>query len=128
MRRSIRLLFLLSAACIATAAQGADQSVPALPQLDEAYQQLLKNPQDETLLNQYADIAIEQKNYEAAIPPLESLLMSNPDDADLKVEIGTMYMNLGSKLMAKQYFEDAQNTEGASQDAKDKAKGYLREL
>lgn len=121
-------LLLVSLLSIAAPALAEDQPAPTQAQLDDAYQQLLKDPQNQTLLVKYANTAIGLKNYEAAIPPLESLLMSDPDDADLKVKIGLLYMNLGSKMMAQHYFEDARDTPDASQDTKDKADAYLRQL
>jgi len=122
-----RFLYVLGLLCAASPASAADMP-PASQQLNDAYQQVLKNPQDQATLENYARIATDEKNYEAAIPPLESLLMSNPDDAELKVRIGELYMKLGSTDMAKQYFEEAQSTDGASQETKDKAAEHLHEL
>jgi Flp pilus assembly protein TadD len=119
---------ILALAFFASPSLAAEQAAYTPQQLDDAYQQVLQNPQDRATLEQYARIAIALGNYEAAIPPMESLLMSNPDDADLKLIIGTLYMKLGSKLMARQYFEDAQGTPDVSQETKDKAGEYLREL
>ncbi len=119
---------MLAAACLALPAFAQDPGQVTQTQFDDAYQQLLKNPQDQTLLINYANIGIRLKNYEAVIPPLESMLMSNPDDADLKVKIGSLYQLLGSTLMAKHYFEDAVDTPDASQETIDQAKERLRGL
>ena len=112
----------------ATTLNNPAQNSPSRKQLDEAYQRHLKTPQDRALALQYSNIATQLKDYEAAIPPLEGILINEPDNAGIKIQIGILYRALGSKLMAKQYFIDAENSPGVSPEITTKAEGYLRGL
>lgn len=74
---------------------------------DAAYQQLLANPSDIGLTLKYAKLCSLAGDYEAAIPPLERLLISKPDSPKLRLEIGILYYLLGSYDTAKTYLIDA---------------------
>ncbi|MAR56520.1 MAG: hypothetical protein CMM93_05000 [Rickettsiales bacterium] len=74
---------------------------------DSLYQELMANPTDVDKTLEYSNLAVEMGDYEAAIPPLERLLISNPDTPKLKLEIGILYYLLGSKDVARSYLEEA---------------------
>ncbi len=93
----------LFALCIITSASAQDAALTR----DAAYQQLLANPSDIALTLKYAKLCAAAGDYEAAIPPLERLLISKPDSPKLRLEIGILYYLLGSFDTAKTYLKDA---------------------
>lgn len=100
----------------------------ARKEMDTLYQQLLSNPSDKTLTMRYATMAMQAEDYEAAIPPLERILMSEPDNAKVKLNLGVMYHALGSYTMAKSYFTDAKQTKSAPADVVSQADDWLKRL
>lgn len=112
---------------LALLAQAASAQVSSRKELDEAYAQVLQHPMDRQITLNYARIALELKDYEAAIPPLERILMSEPGNARIKLQVGILYRALGSKLMARQYFADAAQTQGAPAEVVSEAEDYLHE-
>lgn len=76
----------------------------------------------------YANLAVQVKDYEAAIPPLERILMYNPELTEIKLELGIMYFNLGSLDMAKTYFDAVLEDKNVSADVAQQAKDYLGKL
>jgi len=107
----------------------AEESNAALrKQLDETYERVLKNPQDRALSLEYAAIAMKMNDFEAAISPLERILMNEPQNAKIRLQIGILYRSLGSKVIAKQYFEEAASTQGAPPAVVEEAKGYLNAI
>lgn len=112
---------------LALLTQAAAAQTASRPELDEAYAQVLQHPMDRQLTLNYARIALELKDYEAAIPPLERILMSEPENARIKLQVGILYRALGSKLMARQYFADAAQTKDAPGEIIKEAEDYLHE-
>lgn len=114
-------------AVLSMPAQAAD-SAPLRQQRDESYQRLLENPADrpETLL--YAAINMRMGDYESAIPPLERILMHEPANAKIRMQIGVLYKSLGSKLLAREYLSKARDTKDAEAKIVERAKEYLRGL
>ncbi len=93
--------------------------------LEASYARLLKNPTDRQLNLDYAALAMQMKDYESAIPPLERILMNEPDNAKIRLQIGILYHLLGSKTIAKEYFLEARSTPGAPTAVVQEAEGYL---
>ncbi len=105
-------------------------ALPALAQgeanpLERSYAALLKNPTDRQLNLDYAGLAMQIKDYESAIPPLERILMNEPGNAKIRLQIGILYHLLGSDMIAKQYFMEARSTPGAPAEVIKEADGYL---
>lgn len=110
-------------------AASAPVATSALKQeLEQTYQKLLKNPANVALNLRYAEIAIQLKDYEAAIPPLERLLFYNPALDDVKLKLGILYYLLQSPDMARTYFNEVSASGTASQDLKVQANQYLKKL
>lgn len=97
-------------------------------EFDQAFNEMIHNPSDAKLARHYSDLAVAMGNYEAAIPPLERMLLIDPDQADLKLLVGSYYMKLGSNDMAKTYLADAKKTPGASQDIIKQADSLLGQI
>ena len=97
-------------------------------EFNKTYNQLLLNPSDVNLTLKYADLAVKLNDYEAAIPPLERLVMLDPSLYRTKLKLGTFYQKLGSKVVAKSYFEDVAHESTAPKDVVEQAKQYLQKL
>jgi hypothetical protein len=97
-------------------------------EFNKTYNQLLRNPSDVNLTLKYADLAIKLNDYEAAIPPLERLVMLDPSLYRTKLKLGTFYQKLGSKIVARSYFEDVAHESAAPKDVVEQAKLYLQKL
>ena len=97
-------------------------------EFNKTYAQLLRNPSDVNLTLQYAALAASLGDYEAAIPPLERLVMLDPTLYRTKLKLGTFYQKLGSKVVARSYFEDVANESAAPEDVVTQAKLYLQKL
>lgn len=99
-----------------------------MKEFNATFEQMLKHPSDESIALRYSELAEELGDYEAAIPPLERLLILNPDRMDLKMKAGMMYYRLKSYEMAKAYMLDILNNPAASEEARKQAKKYLDEI
>jgi len=74
---------------------------------DQLFQQMVRNPTNYELTYEYARVASERGDYEAAIGALERLLFYNPRLTRVKYELGALYFRLRSFEMAKRYFHEA---------------------
>ena len=95
-------------------------------EFEQAFQQMMQNPADIDITLKYAQLAVSLHNYEAAIPPLERILIFNPDLPKIKLELGVLYYKLDSMKMAKSYFEDAAKSKDATDEIKTSAAEYLK--
>lgn len=98
------------------------------PAFDAAYNAMLANPSDVDATTQYAEMAVAAGDYEAAIPPLERLLMNNPSSAKIRLELGVLYFMLNSKDVARDYLTLVANSEHAKPEYKAQAQEYLNRL
>lgn len=96
--------------------------------LDQLYLELLQNPENTDKTLAYAALAAEIGDYEAAIPPLERLLMTTPGSNKLKLELGIMYYLLGSYDMAKSYFTEVTADANAKPRMVNQANEYLKRM
>ncbi|MFZ4125802.1 MAG: hypothetical protein ACOYJ2_07020 [Rickettsiales bacterium] len=90
------------------------------------YQSLLRQPNDLALNQRYANLCINENDYEAAIPALERLSILQPSNALLHLRLGQMFRALGSEVTAQKYFMETLNHPNASMEVKAKARGYLQ--
>lgn len=95
---------------------------------EDTFQKMMKDPANVDVTLQYATVAVSLNNYEAAIPPLERILMFNPNLPKIKLQLGVLYYKLDSMNMAKTYFEEAANSEDASDEIKSSANNYLQKI
>lgn len=98
------------------------------PQANTLYQQLLAYPADQDKTLAYAKRASELGDYEAAIPPLERLLITNPKSARLRLELGILYYLLGSKEVSKTYLQEAKHGAAGNSDIIKQADSYLSRM
>ena len=93
-----------------------------------AFRSTMQNPMDINAAMHYSELAITRKDYESAIPPLERILMFNPDRNDIRLQVGILYYLLESRLMAEEYLQQAKTQSTATQDQKTRADYYLGKL
>lgn len=98
------------------------------PQADALYQQLLAHPDDQDKTLAYARRAADLGDYEAAISPLERLLIVNPKSARLRLELGILYYMLGSNEVAKDYLTKAKDGASGHPEIASQADAYLSRM
>ena len=126
------ILVAVSLFCLATkviAQEQQEQNEAAIRQeFEQTFQQMLKNPADVDVTLKYAQMAVNLHNYEAAIPPLERILIFNPNLPKIKLELGVLYFKLDSMKMAKSYFQDAAQSKDATDEIRASANEYLQKI
>lgn len=96
--------------------------------LDALYQRVLRDPTNVQLTVQYAQLAKDHGDYEAAISAYERLLLFNPTLTDIQYELGVLYFLLESYPAARSYFEAVAGSRGISPGMRDNAIAYLKEI
>ncbi|OOG36668.1 M48 family metallopeptidase [Polaromonas sp. A23] len=87
-------------ACAHAAAQtGATEALER--QSDEAFRQVLQQPQNLPLWSAYSQLLVRQGNYEGGIAALERLLLEPDASPSLRVDIGVLYYRLASYAQAE---------------------------
>ncbi len=90
------------------AAASAQTGSPELRSEYEAlFQQLLKDPGNEAANRRFIQLALALKEPERAIGALERLLFAHPDDPSINYQLGSLYLQLGTPVVAETYFKAA---------------------
>jgi hypothetical protein len=76
-------------------------------QIDEAFRQVLEQPQNLPLWSAYSRLLISQGNYEGGIAALERLLLEPDPSPSLRVDIGVLYYRLASYAQAEAMLRSA---------------------
>ncbi len=122
-------IFLLAAAQFVAFAPFAAQNLTDEQQtLISLYDALLDNPTDTKLTLEYAAHAVKIGDYEAAIPPLERILLTNPNATRVMFELGTLYYLLGAYDIARDYFTDVKTQASAEDELVGMAESYLKRM
>jgi tetratricopeptide (TPR) repeat protein len=122
-----RAIFL--SACLVCSNLAFGQVFPANDRdLDALYQRILSDPSNVELSVQYAQLARQRGDYEAAIGAYERLLLYNPALAQLKYELAGLYFELESYIASRSYFEAAAASPNLPNDLRDSAKTYITEI
>lgn len=98
----------------------APQAPPSALQqkLDSIYQRLLQNPADIVLNRRMIEVALELKDYDAAIGAVERLIFYQPSDPALQLEAARLYFEIGSFAAARGYLTDALALPGVTGDVR----------
>jgi hypothetical protein len=87
------------------------QAITATPttqfDYDVLFKQMYHSPADLDVSFKFAEQAVARGDYEAAIGALERMLFFNPNLPRVKLELGVLYLKLGSYELARSYFLDA---------------------
>lgn len=94
------------ALCAGVSAQ-TDAAATLERQSDEAFRQVLQQPQDLGLWSRYAQLLVQAGNYEGGIAALERLLLDPQASPDLRVDIAALYYRLGSYAIAETMVDQA---------------------
>ena len=94
----------------------------------QAFTYSYENPGDIDAALRYAEAAVNIGDYEAAIPPLERILMFNPSLNEVRLEVGVLYYLLNSKDMAREHLTIVAQADGVTRDMKTRAADYLAKL
>lgn len=86
--------------CTSTAAQTAAQA-PMDRQSQDAFRQLLDQPEDLSLWSKYAQLLVQAGNYEGGIAAMERLLLDPATAPGVRLEVAALYFRLGSYAMAE---------------------------
>ena len=97
----------LGFALSAGAAAQTDASTVLDRQTDDAFRQVLQQPQDLGVWSKYAELLIQAGNYEGGIAALERMLLTPGASPDLRVDIAALYFRLGSHAMAEGMLREA---------------------
>lgn len=88
------------ALCTSAIAQTAAQA-PMDRQSQEAFRQLLDQPEDLALWSKYAQLLVQAGNYEGGIAAMERLLLDAGTAPGVRLEVAALYFRLGSYAMAE---------------------------
>jgi len=97
--RRLSAVFALCACAHAAAQTDGTQTLER--QSDEAFRQVLQQPQNLPLWSSYSQLLIRQGNYEGGIAALERLLLEPDASPSLRVELGVLYYRLASYAQAE---------------------------
>ncbi len=92
---------------LAEAFAGTSDDLALKRQYDEAFSAMYRDPGDLAKTVEYARLAAQIGDLEGAIGALERLLMFNPELADIQLELGRLYLRLGSNEMARVWLTKA---------------------
>ena len=76
-------------------------------QKEQLFQQMFRDPANLDVTFAYADVSARLGDYEAAVSALERMLLFNPNLPRVQLEIGALYLKMGSYELARDYFDKA---------------------
>ena len=76
----------------------------------------------------YSQTSIRLKDYEAAISTLDRILIYNPDQPRVKLELGAAYYRIGSYTIARFYFDEVRNDPKTPEDLLPRVQAFLDEI
>src|SRR5262249_3242154 len=96
-------------------------------QIRRAYEELLANPGNITLIYRYSQLQIQAGNYEAAAGALEQMSILAPDQPRVKFELGALYMRMNAPQTALPYLREAVASPNLPDDLRQQADIYIAE-
>jgi len=130
--RNKAILVLIAAAMLAISspvlADEARTPEQVRQEFETTFQLMFADPSDVNTTMHYAELAVELKDYEAAIPPLERLLMYNPDLTQVRLQVGILYYLLNSHAVAKKYLHEVAEDAHATPELVSRANQYLAKM
>ena len=112
------LLVLVAAGLPALAAPyGADHQA--------AFEATLADPGDLDKLFRFAEVAVREGDFEGAIGALERLLLLSYDAPGVRVQLGGLYLRIGSHAQARYYAQSALSMPGVDPQARGRAEALL---
>ena len=116
---------LVAALAIGTTAMPVDISLAQdSPAYDAALSRVLSRPADAEASFLFAQAAATSGRFREAISALERVLILNPDLANIKLELGVLYLRVGQSALAERFIREAL----ASPDAPAEVRGRAEDL
>jgi hypothetical protein len=97
-------------------------------ELDRLFELMLRDPTNLDLMFQYAQTAVLAGDYDAAIGTLLRMLLFNPDLPRVRLELGALYLQVGSYEAARTYLTQALQSPTMPPEIRARAEGYLAEI
>lgn len=116
---------LIAGAVMAAQTAVAQPSSELQTQIRQTYEEVMRNPGNVALTYRYAQLQIQAGNYEAAAGALEQFLLLNPNQPQLKFELGALYVRMGSPQTAIPYLRDAVAAPDLPAELRPQAEAYL---
>ena len=110
------LLASVAALSLLTTPLAAQQSGELAAQRDAVFQQMLADPANRSLMQQYAQLSVQMRDFEAAAATLERLVDLEPTNTAARIELAIAYFALGSYAVAEYHMATAQSTGQLSPD------------
>ena len=107
------------------AAQTADDEQSLRQVQAEQFRDMFDDPDSVEKMFAYARTSIRLRDYEAAISTLDRILIYNPDQPRVKLELGAAYFRIGSYTIALHYFEAVRDDPAAPAEIKPRAEEFL---
>ncbi|MGE0736080.1 MAG: tetratricopeptide repeat protein [Alphaproteobacteria bacterium] len=107
---------------------GARADIASDAELKRTFDELQRRPGDINLNYKYAQQLVKSGDYEGAIAVLEGLLLINPEQPRLRLEIGVLYMRLNSFPAAKTYLRRALQSPNLPPEVRVRIEAYLAEI
>ncbi len=123
-----RLSAVFALVVCANANAQSDAAIALERQSDEAFRQVIQQPQNLSLWSTYADLLIKQGNYEGGIAALERLLLEPDARPELRVDIAVLYFRLASYAQAGAMLEIALRDSRLQGDKRDLANALLADI
>lgn len=96
-------------------------------QRDAVFQQMLADPSNRSLMQQYAQLSVQMRDFEAAAATLERLVDLEPNNTAARVELAIAYFALGSYGVAEYHLAAAQASGALSPEQVERVARYQLE-
>lgn len=97
-------------------------------EIRQTHAQLMQNPGNVDLTYRYAQMLVKAGDFEGAVSALEGLLLINPNQPRLRLEIGVLYVRMGNYATAKAYLQRALESPNVPPDIRTRLEAYIREI
>ncbi|MDG4649987.1 tetratricopeptide repeat protein [Roseibacterium sp. SDUM158017] len=98
----------VAGALAVSASTASAQDAGSVPERRAAvFASLIDAPSDRALMQEYARLSVEMRDYEAAAATLERLIDLEPENAGARLELATAYYALGNYPLANYHFDIA---------------------
>ncbi len=92
---------------------------------EDLAQAVYSNPSDLDLGYEYAHALLDAGQYQQAAAELERMLIIEPDQPRLRLELGVLYFRLGSYNLAQSYLRRSLDTPGLAEPVRERVRYYL---
>ena len=113
---------------VSVSAQAQDVDPELQKKYDDAFQSVFADPGNLDKTFRFAELAVQTRNFEAAISALERMLLINPNLPRVRLELGVLYFRLGSYQLAKTYLDRAVEGENVPDEVRQRVETFLAEI